>query len=356
MTEQVETFLRTQFETESGEATVLTAGDLGGFARTARGRVRARRRRAALVTGSAVLAVAAVVPFAVLASGGRPGAVPPAGSGQSPSVSRPAGPAADGVLAFRGITVAVTPTMLEPGNRRCGQSLVDAAWWQDEYTDTRSCLIDIPTGGLTEVELRGDRSTKKKKLSSTPSRTTLEDGRTRIVLGFPERSTVLVVTSPRASKAQAMIDSVRVIPAAGEYEGCPVADPRPRYRVPKGARVDGRAWLRQLPAHPVGGRVCGYRDFWLVGTGRLDAPTAASLVASIRVLHSPRLMCLAFDPPQFGGWEVEIVREDGSLFKLRVDPGCGPQLWGPGFNLLVENLRPVVEQLAGLAEGAAGSW
>lgn len=368
MTEQLEDLLRDEFGAASAAAPEVSAAHVAAWARTARARVRDRRRRTAMLAGTGVLAAAVVVPFALPALDRQdraavpvtPGPSRPAPSHSAPSrpapshsaQATPADPVADGLLQLRGVTVAVPKAMLAPGNRRCGTSLVDAAWWEDRYTGTRSCLVEVPTAGLTEVTLRV--AEPGEAVSPGQLRTVLEDGRTAVSVGFPDRNVTLRVLSAQPARAERIAASAQQLPEDGAVLGCAVRDPgRPR---PAGRDPD-----RIAPDPALGGVVCGYRDGWLVDLhplGRVGATELAKLFnAAPPMISRDRLDCKSPNASANGAWEVALSSAERLSTRLRVDPASCPDasiVTGEGFEASATG--GLVEALSGYAQGPVYAW
>jgi hypothetical protein len=373
MTDQLETSLRAQFEADSAGVPVLGARGLDDLTRTARSRVRARRRRTAAVCGAVTLVLAAAVPFGVREWDSRSQAGP-ATPGPTPSTvvsthTAPFDPVPDGVLHFRGVTVPVPKVMLEPGNRRCGSSLVDAAWWEGQHTAQRLCLIDIPTGDLDEVSLRA--AAPGEPVSERPRRTVLKDGRTVNSVGFPDRGVVLRVVSGLATRAEGIVASARQLPAEGQIDGCRIKDPGDlQVTTSSAGTVPGRGGSGQsgadadiAPEPAVSAVVCGYREHWLVGTRVLGPDGASELAARLNDDDRPvsELLrdCKTYDGSvaENGAWEIRLLPEGGAPVMVRATPfRCQepPVINDQGVERALA--ASLAEYLAGLATGPVAWW
>lgn len=164
-----------------------------------------------LVIGGAVLWLSRLSPQTVTAA--APDATSPATTKSAAS-----GPPRTGLLAYRGVTVPVPQSMLDPHNAICAKAVADAAYIvQPADPDTYSlCALAFgpdraptPNPPVTEVVLMASEAAKRIG-PFTDGESVLPDGRTMIVTTFEDQQVVLLVVSPDADVARSYTTLARV--------------------------------------------------------------------------------------------------------------------------------------------------
>lgn len=314
MTDQLERLLRDRFAQDAEQAPDPSCLVPGRLAAAGRAAARHRRRRHAMLAAVA-LAALVVVPVCLIARAGDDSGAAPAGRGPAPATVTTQVP--DGVLSFRGVQVPVPSAMLAESSRHCGASLSDAAWVTGAEGPTLSCSVTGDASRLTEVELRVDPSAGDSLEQGT--RQELPDGRVRFTRTFADRGVRLVVTSPDAVRALALLGSAQAIPPEGQIDGCRVVAPQE-----PGAADAARRTGPLVPFEPIGGVVCGYLDGWLTRSRTLTADGAADLAGAISpgFIDDAMRDCKRQDPDLFDGgfWQLRFEPDGGEPAVLTVRP------------------------------------
>lgn len=168
---------------------------------------RTRRHRVVELATVAVLAlvVGGLVPW--LGHGSSQIGASGPGQGPSPTVTTAAasGPARTGRLAYRGVTVPVPPSMLDPANLVCQYAIADAAYIvkptdPDIYSlcapPSDNQGVTLPMRPVTEVILMASQAAERVGEQYIDGESMLRDGRTQIVTTFDAQHVVLIVRSP----------------------------------------------------------------------------------------------------------------------------------------------------------------
>ena len=323
-TDVVERYLRDTFTADA-----LAAPAADGLAGEAVRQGRAHRRRTALVS-SAVAVVLVVVGAAAVQQLPRhetattpPAASPTPSQGPSLVTSTPA-------LLFRGVAVPVPAAYLDPARIRCGTPVADSAYVLGDGQGNRTCLV-LPVPGLTEVVMQDIANIPD--VSGAAGTHVLADGRTQIASAVPGDGIWLTVTSPDAARARQLFDGTLVVEA---WEGCDVRVGA----IPEGSSGSVAPFVQRSTSL---GRVCAYRNGWLVSTKLLDAEGIRAVADLITSTRSDATLDCATGPSTTTGWWVTL----GTDRFWVPNSGC-PRLLGEngGAAWVSEELRSHLWELA----------
>lgn len=300
-------------DAEPVDASALLAGVL---------RRRARRRWAAPAAVAA--AVALVVAGAVL--------LRPAGTSRAPA--QPAVPAGQQAVSWHGVQVLV-PASWKVDDTFCGTPQSDTVVRRG---DGRDCLKkqepgltvlrfdELAAEPRTRGRLEAANATEPVDLAGTPARrgtlpaAEMVPGSVGRVLVVPSVSVVLVAQAPSVARADALLDTARVVDV--DANGCPTRVPG---TMPDGPARRAGAGAALLPGTPASVSVCQYEDRLLEASRRLPPSLVTALQTQLDGLPTgrsgrvpPRNIAPDFCP---------TLDDDGVLLDATYDRGPGVQVW-----------------------------